>query len=98
MGENSSFIMGAAGIGTAIVISVLGWAPLWILFGVLVIAGCLYNSKFFATGIAGGFAGGVFAALDWLPRWIYFTAIILMALFLAVQVAGKYVNTGVGSE
>jgi len=98
MGESSSFIMGAAGIGTSIIISLLGWAPIWILFGVIVIAGCLYNTKFFATGVAGGFAAGVFAAMDWLPRWIYFTVIILGALFLAVQVAGKYVNTGVGSE
>ncbi len=98
MGENTSFIMGITGIGVATIISILGWAPLWILFGVLVIAGCLYSSKFFATGIAGGFAAGTFAALDWLPLWIYFTGIILGTLFLAVKMAGKYVNTGVGSE
>jgi len=98
MAENTSFIIGMAGIGAAILISALGWLPVWVLFGVVVIAGCLYNSKFFATGISGGFASGVFAAMDWLPRWVYFTAIILMALFLAVQIAGKYVNTGVGSE
>lgn len=98
MAESNSFIIGIAGISMAVLISLLGWLPLWMLFGVLVIAGCLYNSKFFATGISGGFAAGVFAAMDWLPRWIYFTAIVLGALFLAVQVAGKYVNTGVGSE
>lgn len=96
--ESNSFLMGIAGIGAAVLISLIGWLPLWVIFGVLVVAGCLYGSKFFATGIIGGFASGIFAAMDWLPRWIYFTAIVLGALFLAVQIAGKYVNTGVGSE
>ncbi len=96
--ESKSFLMGIAGIGASIFMSILGWLPLWVMFGVLVVAGCLYSTQFFATGIVGAFASGVFAAMDWLPRWIYFTAIVLGALFLAVQVAGKYVNTGVGSE
>ena len=95
---SNSFLMGVAGIGASILLSLMGWMPLWVMFGVLVIAGCLYNTAFFATGIFGGFAAGTFAAMDWLPKWIYFTAIVLGALFLAVQIAGKYVNTGVGSE
>jgi len=96
--QSKSFLMGISGIGASAIISLMGWLPLWVLFGVLVIAACLYNTAFFATGIVGGFATGVFAAMDWLPKWIYFTAIVLGALFLAVQIAGKYVNTGVGSE
>lgn len=92
--EGKSFIMGISGIGMAVILSVAGFVPLWILFGVLVIAGVLYESKFFATGIVGGFASGVFAYMDWLPIWIYFSAIVLGALFLAIQMAGKYVNTG----
>jgi len=98
MAENTSFIMGMAGIGAAVLISLIGWMPLWILFGVLVIAANLYETKYFATGIMGGFASGTFAAMDWLPRWLYFTAIVMSALFLAIKIAGKYVNTGVGSE
>lgn len=98
MAENTSFLIGIAGISTAVIISVMGWLPLWVLFGTLVIGGCLYSTKFFATSIAGGFSAGVFASMDWLPKWIYFTAIVLGGLFLAVQVAGKYVNTGVGAE
>jgi len=92
MAESTSLIIGVSGIGVASVMSALGWLPVWVLFGVLVVAGCLYNSKFFATGIAGGFASGVFSAMDWLPKWIYFTAVILVALFLAVQLANKYVG------
>jgi len=98
MAEQTSFLIGIAGIGTATLISLIGWLPLWVMFGVLIIAATLYNTNFFSTGIAGGFASGTFAAMDWLPRWIYFTAIVLCALFLAIQIAGKYVNTGVGSE
>lgn len=92
--SSKSFLMGIAGIGTSIFMSLLGWLPLWVMFGVLVIAGCLYNSEFFATGIVGGFASGVFAAMNWIPTWIYFTAIVLGALFLAVNVANKYVGSG----
>ena len=98
MAEGNSFVMGIAGICASILMSLLGWMPLWVLFGVLVIAGALYNSRFFATGITGGFGLGVFSAMDWVPRWIYFSTIILIALFLAVQVAGKYVNTGASAE
>ena len=98
MAQQTSFLIGMAGIGAAVLISLIGWLPLWVLLGVLIIAAILYNTNFFSTGIAGGFASGVFAAMDWLPRWIYFTCIVLAALFLAIQIAGKYVNTGVGTE
>lgn len=94
MPQSNSFLMGIAGIGTATIISLMGWLPLWILFGVLVIAATLYNSEFFATGIVGGFASGVFAAMNWLPKWLYFTAIVLIALFLAIKIAGKYTSGG----
>lgn len=94
MSENTSFLMGIAGIGASVIISILGWAPLWILFGVLIVAGLLWNSAYFATGIGGAFASGTFAALDMLPKWIYFTALVLAALFLAVRIATKYVNVG----
>lgn len=93
MAENTSFLMGIAGIMAAILFSMLGWLPIYILFGTFVIAGCLYGSQFFATGIIGGFASGIFAAMDWMPIWIYFTAVIIMTLFLAIRVAAKYVNT-----
>jgi len=95
MSESTSFIMGMTGIGVSIFTIVLGWMPWWIVFGVLIYAGALYGTSFFATGIAGGFASGVFASMGWLPLVAYFTPIVLGALFLAVKVAGKYVNTGV---
>lgn len=94
MSENTSFIMGVAGIGVSFIIAIMGWMPLWIMFGVLILAGMLYNTKFFATGIAGGFSSGVFASLGWIPLVAYFTAVVLGTVFLAVKVAGMYVNTG----
>lgn len=92
--ENTSFIIGAMGIGISIIFVVMGWLPIWILFGVLVIAALLYNSKFFATGITGGFGTGVFASMGWFPLWGYFSAVVLATVLLAVKVAGMYINTG----
>lgn len=94
MGESKSFVIGATGIGVSFFTVVIGWMPVWILFGVLIIGAVLYETKFFATGITGGFGAGVFASIGWLPLYAYFTPIVLAAVFLAVRVAGKYVNIG----
>lgn len=94
MSENTSFIMGIAGFGISFFMVLMGWLPLWILFGVFILGGLLYNTKFFATGISGGFVSGVFAFLGWLPLFAYFTSIVLAALLLAVKLSGMYVNTG----
>lgn len=94
MSESTSFIMGAGGIGASLFMVLMGWAPWWLIFGTLIYAGALYNTKFFATGIAGGFASGVFAIIGWLPLLAYFTPVVLGTLFLAVRIADKYVNTG----
>ena len=96
MGENTSFLMGIAGIGVSFIIALMGWMPYWIIFGVLICAGMLYDTKFFATGIAGGFSSGVFASFGWIPLAAYFTAIVLGTVFLGVKVAAMYVNTGAG--
>jgi len=97
MSESTSFIMGAGGIGASIFMVIMGWAPWWLFFGTLIYAAVLYETKFFATGIAGGFASGVFAIIGWLPLMAYFTPVVLATLFLAIKIAGKYVNTGVQS-
>lgn len=94
MSEQTSFIMGIAGIGVSFIIALLGWMPAWVLFGVFIIAGMLYNTKFFATGIAGGFSAGVFASFGWIPLYAYFTALVLGTVFLAVKLASQYVNSG----
>ena len=94
MGESTSFVIGAAGIGVSFFTVIIGWLPIWILFGSLILAAVLYDTKFFATGITGGFGAGVFASIGWLPLYAYFTPIVMAAVFLAVKVAGKYVNIG----
>lgn len=94
MAESESFVIGIMGIAASLFTVIMGWLPAWILFGVFIIGGLLYGTKFFATGITGGFGSGVFAALGWFPYWGYFTAIVLATVFLAVKVAGMYVNTG----
>ncbi len=98
MGESNSFIIGATGIGASLIFALLGWMPLYILFGVLCAAGALYNSKFFASGIAGMFSVGVFSAIGWIPSIFYFTVVILVFLFLAQKMAGMYFNTGGGGK
>jgi len=98
MGENTSFIMGIAGIGASFFMVLMGWFPTWLLFGVFVLAGLLYSTKFFATGIAGGFASGVFTFLGWIPSYLYFTAVVLATVLVAVKFADMYVNTGIGGK
>lgn len=94
MAENESFVIGIMGIAASLFTVIMGWLPAWILFGVFIIAGTLYGTKFFATGITGGFGSGIFAALGLFPLWAYFTSIVLATVFLAVKIAGMYVNTG----
>lgn len=94
MEESKSFLMGIAGLGVSLFPILLGWMPVWVVFGAFIIAGLLYNSKFFATGIGGAFGAGTFTFLGWIPSVAYFTAIVLGTVFLAVRVASLYVNTG----
>jgi hypothetical protein len=90
--EGISFLMGVSAIGGSLFVVLLGWLPLWILFGVFIIAGLMYNSKFFATAIVGGFASGTFTAVGWLPAFAYFTAVVLATVLLATRIADKYLN------
>jgi hypothetical protein len=94
MAEETSFLMGACAIGVSFFFAMMGWISPWILFGVLIFAAVLYETKFFATGAITGFSSGVFTAIGWLTPWIYFSAVVLGVVFLAVKVAGQYVNTG----
>ena len=94
MEESKSFMMGLAGLGISIFPVLLGWMPIWVVFGAFIFAGLLYNTKFFATGISGGFSAGTFTFLGWIPSFYYFTALVLGVVFLAVKIAAMYVNTG----
>jgi hypothetical protein len=98
MAEGKSFVIGIVGILASLFFVVMGWMPEWVLFGVLIIASVLYETKFFATGIVGGFSVSVFTSIGWLPAWVYFTSVVIATVMLSVKMADKYINTGIGGK
>ncbi len=82
-----SFIIGLVGIFATFFMNLMGWEPLYMIVGIIVVAIDLYDTAFFAVGIIGMVAISAFTAMSMFPLNIYWTIVIFMSLWCAWKIS-----------
>ncbi len=83
-----SFIVGFAGILGTLLMGLIGWMPLYMVVGVILMACLLYEQAMFATGIVGMTAISIFSSpsLGMFPIAMYWSIVIVVSFLLAIKV------------